>query len=382
MQTRGDVLNNTHNTLTPSIIKVWGRVIRGLEWIAAAEVSLVPSVSSIQVSHREVSFNASRATFFQERQRMSCFDDLFFSWGESGTIRNTKASLEDLPAIVAALSDLPQLPKNFTHMRVTASILGETKKFHYSRRDVEDRIGILLQDKTGLNYVKHEDVLHSDPLWVRVHFTRENSMFGLRMDNVPLHRRSWRSKTVVGALHPPVAAAMCMLADIRENDIVLDPFLGSGTILLEAGHKIPNLKLVGIDVDQNNVNIAKQNFAGTGLTPDLIISDANTTMFPKVDRIITNPPWGNLVDMKTPLNIANIMAALKENGRAVFIVDQSLNFRDRLLKEGYNPLFSQTLRVAGRLAEIIIVDNTGKVFRNTPVGRTLAKAWKKYDTSF
>jgi hypothetical protein len=63
-------------------------------------------------------------------------------------------------------------------------------------------------------------------------------------------------------------------------------------------------------------------------------------------------------------------------------VDQSLNFRDRLLKEGYNPLFSQTLRVAGRLAEIIIVDNTGKVFRNTPVSRTLAKAWRKYDTSF
>lgn len=382
IQTKRCMATDLNDNLAAPIVKVWGRATRGLEWIAAAEASLVPSVSSIRTSHREIFFESSHVIFSKNRQYMSCFDDLFLSWGKSGTIERTKTSLEDLQSIVNPLPKLPQQANNFKKMRVTVSILDKTKKFNYSRYDVEDRLGILLQSKTGLKYVKHEDALQSNPLWIRAHFTRESSMFGLRMDNIPLHRRSWRSKTVVGSLHPPVAAAMCMLADIGENDTILDPFLGSGTILLEAGEKMPNLKLIGVDVNQNNMNVATQNFACTRLTPDLIVSDANSIKFPKVDRIITNPPWNNLVGMSTPLNISNIMAALKDNGRAVFIVDQSLNFRNLLLKEGYHPLFNQNLRIAGRLTEIIVVDNMGKIFRNTPNGKALEKAWKDYDTDF
>lgn len=365
----------------PQILNVWGRVVRGLEWVAAAEVSLSQIVSKIKISHREVFFDTTQAAFLSDSKRMSCFDDGFVKWGKAKTIGKTKAALEDLHKIVSSLPELPGIAKDFTSMRVTASVLGSVKR-NYSRFDLENNIGWLIEKKTGLKYLTHDDVLTENPVWIRAHFTRENSIFGLRVSNKPLHRRDWRSETVAGSLHPPVAAAMCMLADIGEHDTVLDPFMGAGTILLEAGQKKSKISMVGVEVNPDNVCIAKQNFSGVHFEPKIIVADSNSCELPKVDRIVTNPPWGNLVDMNTPLNIHNIMNSLKKDGRAVFLVDQSLNFRNLLLQEGYRPLFIQNLRISGRLAEIIIVDGTGQTFRKTPEGIALAKAWKGLDSEF
>lgn len=381
IQTERCMSIHTNRGSLPENLNAWGRVVRGLEWVAAAEASLAHGISKIKISHREVFFDTTQEVFLNDHKHMSCFDDVFVKWGKSNTIGKTKAALENLHEIVGSLPDLPKIAKDFTCMRVTASVLGNVKR-NYSRYDLEDKIGSLLQKKTGLKYLTHNNVLTEDPVWIRVHFTRENSIFGLRINNTPLHRRDWRSETIAGSLHPPVATAMCMLADIGEHDTVLDPFMGAGTILLEAGQKKSAIKMIGVEIDPNNASVAQQNFSRAHFEPEVIVADSNSYTLPKVDRIVTNPPWGNLVDMNTPLNIHNIMNSLKKDGRAVFLVDQSLNFRNLLVQEGYRPIFSQNLRISGRLAEIIIVDGTGQTFRKTPEGIALAKAWKDFGTDF
>ncbi|MEM4710984.1 MAG: DNA methyltransferase, partial [Candidatus Woesearchaeota archaeon] len=49
------------------------------------------------------------------------------------------------------------------------------------------------------------------------------------------------------SMHPRLAAALINILNPKENEIIIDPFCGSGGILLEA--KIMGLKAIGYDVD-------------------------------------------------------------------------------------------------------------------------------------
>lgn len=64
----------------------------------------------------------------------------------------------------------------------------------------------------------------------------------LRVGDLPLHRRAYKQHTVAGTLHPPLAAAMAALADIRPGHTVLAPCRGSGTLPIEAALARPDTR--------------------------------------------------------------------------------------------------------------------------------------------
>lgn len=53
----------------------------------------------------------------------------------------------------------------------------------------------------------------------------------------PLNKRGWRAQANDAPIRETLAAAMAELSRVRENHIVVDPFCGSGTILIEAALK-------------------------------------------------------------------------------------------------------------------------------------------------
>ncbi len=253
------------------------RTVTGLEGMAAEEVAAAGH-QVVGVSKRQLVVDAT-AELIAAPPRLA--DDLFVVRAAVSDPGNLKSGLVSAGAALRRL--LPAVRQGA--YAVTASFDGSR---NFSRYDVEDLIGTVL----GGAYHSRRDgstpptersewriVMDGKTMWVAV-----------RPYDVPLHRRPWRQRTVVGSLHPPVAAAMARLAGLAAGQRVLDPFCGAGTVLLEAHAVEPGAAYLGSDRSSEAITAAQVNSAGTA-DVRWRVRDA-TRLDGPVDRILTNPPWG------------------------------------------------------------------------------------------
>ncbi len=109
-------------------------------------------------------------------------------------------------------------------------------------------------------------------------------------------RFSYRVGDVPAASHPTIAAALARLAGVRADDIVWDPFVGSGTELCERARLGPYARLVGSDTDPIALDVARRNIVAAGLERcELVLADALRFAPDGVTAIVTNPPMGRRV---------------------------------------------------------------------------------------
>ncbi|MCX6344357.1 MAG: methyltransferase domain-containing protein [Armatimonadetes bacterium] len=118
-------------------------------------------------------------------------------------------------------------------------------------------------------------------------------------------RFSYRVKDVPAAINPSAAAGVISLApDLFAHGRVLDPFCGSGTMLIERAQAGSYDKLVGIDISRAAIEAAQQNVKIAGLPNVTLIRDdmrrvSHEALF---DEIITNMPFG----IRTGKHSANV----------------------------------------------------------------------------
>ena len=137
-------------------------------------------------------------------------------------------------------------------------------------------------------------------------------------------RFAYRRGDVPAASHPTIAAALARLAGARADDVVWDPFVGSGLELCERGLLGPHAALLGTDLDPRALEIAAANLAGAGLHATLTRADATTHAPREVSLILTNPPMGRRVhrgDVGPLLTsfLTHAAALLRPGGRLVWI---------------------------------------------------------------
>lgn len=97
------------------------------------------------------------------------------------------------------------------------------------------------------------------------------------------------------SLDPRLARAAANLARVKPGDRVLDPFVGTGALLAEAG--LLGARLFGIDRDAEMVRGSVRNLAHLGLTAEaLVVGDAGAVDVGEpggpFDAILTDPPYG------------------------------------------------------------------------------------------
>ena len=132
----------------------------------------------------------------------------------------------------------------------------------------------------------------------RVTVEDEQAVIALRVPPRPLHRRPYKTESVQGTLHPPVAAAMAGLARLDPAGLVLDPCCGAGTTLIEARAIAPHARLLGLDHDPHAVHVAAANAARDAAAGIVWgVADAGRIPLPggSVDRVLVNPPWDRQV---------------------------------------------------------------------------------------
>ena len=116
-------------------------------------------------------------------------------------------------------------------------------------------------------------------------------------------RFAYRIYDVPAASHPTIAAALARVADPRSDDVVWDPFVGSGTELIEVARRHPVRALHGTDLDTTALDAARANLNSARLGAQLALGDATKHAVQGVTLVVTNPPMGRRVLRGTDLGV-------------------------------------------------------------------------------
>jgi len=168
----------------------------------------------------------------------------------------------------------------------------------------------------------------------------------LRPNLTPDPRFYYRRQDVPAASHPQLAACMARLAGRVENEIVWDPFCGSGLELVESALLGGVRGIHGTDLSAEAIAIARDNFAAARIKPvpanfaccDFRDYAAGENLGPNsASLIITNPPMG----MRVPVsNLRGLMAdlfdvaakVLRPGGRLVLANPVSISKQSQFLQ--------------------------------------------------
>ncbi len=149
------------------------------------------------------------------------------------------------------------------------------------------RGGTVDLDRPSRRFWIVRDAAGGDHLMEEAAATDRRSVADRRMPRLPFQRPV--------SLPPKLGRAAVNLARVRDGDLVVDPFLGTGALLVEAG--LLGAQLCGVDADPEMVRGALRNFAHFGLSPRALVEgDAGTVeLAPELGpfaAVVTDPPYG------------------------------------------------------------------------------------------
>jgi len=189
-------------------------------------------------------------------------------------------------------------------------------------------------------------------------------LIGLRLSDATMRHRRYKLEHLPASLRPTVGAAMSLLSRPTPQDIVLDPLCGAGTIVIERALLAPFDRLIGGDIRDEAVTMARRNARAAGVVATWRPWDARSLPFDEasVTRILTNLPFGKQVGTHEE-NEGLYTALIQEFGR-VLTADGllvTLTSEDRLwdmiLRDhGWRIVKKIVLVVLGLPASIFVVE--------------------------
>eukprot|EP00578_Thalassiosira_sp_NH16_P018309 CAMPEP_0181094364 /NCGR_PEP_ID=MMETSP1071-20121207/9954_1 /TAXON_ID=35127 /ORGANISM="Thalassiosira sp., Strain NH16" /LENGTH=780 /DNA_ID=CAMNT_0023176689 /DNA_START=50 /DNA_END=2392 /DNA_ORIENTATION=- len=195
----------------------------------------------------------------------------------------------------------------------------------------------------------------------------------INVDDLSKERHFLRFRNAV-TIKTNLAYAMIRCANIKNGDLVVDPFCGSGTILLEALDVYQKqIKCVGMDVSRRSANGARENALAEGFGDDLCqfhCCDARNFRRKleeeSVNAIVTNLPWGIMTGHKNVSDLQSMYEVflrtawyiLKDRGRIVMLVLRGLQLTRiiRKLSGRYRLLSVNCVRTTNNLPSIVVVE--------------------------
>jgi tRNA (guanine10-N2)-dimethyltransferase len=165
-----------------------------------------------------------------------------------------------------------------------------------------------------------------------------------------------------GSMSPKLARCMVNLTRIKKGQTLLDPFCGTGGILIEAG--IVGARVIGTDIDYKMVKGTKKNLEHCGVADYQVFrEDARKLELPtKVDAIVTDPPYG--ISASTggeksedlyQQSMQSLQGLLKDNGRMCLATPHYLDLDDVLAGTKFKIIEQHHIRMHKSLTRVISV---------------------------
>ncbi|HZO73794.1 MAG TPA: methyltransferase domain-containing protein [Ktedonobacteraceae bacterium] len=166
--------------------------------------------------------------------------------------------------------------------------------YNFRRKDAGQTVGDALRRAMPRTLHQVED--HADLefwLWLNDH----EMLLGLRLSEAAMRHRLYKREHLPASLRPTVASAMSWLSRPTPEDIVLDPLCGAGTIIIERALLAPYDRLIGGDIRDEAVAMARKNARSAEVIATWRSWDARALPLDKasVTRIITNLPFGKQI---------------------------------------------------------------------------------------
>ena len=193
---------------------------------------------------------------------------------------------EYTPDDISGLSDV-ELPEGSFAIRA--------KRFEGMMKDVDSQklirsAGALLSKKNDVN-LKDPDTVVRMQMCDKVHLYIEDKITETDLlDKRKVAERPFFSPI---SLHPKYARALINMAAVKRGQTVLDPFCGTGGIVIEAAEM--GMKAVASDFDEDMIIGCQENLDFYGLKMhDFDVLDIGdiAERFPDMDAICTDPPYG------------------------------------------------------------------------------------------
>jgi 23S rRNA G2445 N2-methylase RlmL len=171
-------------------------------------------------------------------------------------------------------------------------------------------------------------------------------------------RFAWRVGDVPAASHPTIAAALARVSGVRADDVVWDPFVGSGAELIERALLGPYRALLGSDLDLKALEVAGKNLRAAGVQAKLQVGDALAVAPGGVTLVVTNPPMGRRASRIAGLAemldrfVANMAAAFGPAGRLVWIAPSPRRTREVAARVGLSLDWARDIDMGGFNAEM------------------------------
>ena len=289
-------LSGEHPTLPCAELECVGRVVHCLPQVAVAECEFPDKTRRLALTHTVMEY-----------------------------LGETEASKD---AIVAFLTRRPIIASGTFSVRVKKVQGGPAT---LSQLDLERTIGSLIEGEVSLD---HPDVEF------RVLLSGERCSLGRVLHSIDRGGFEYRNPLRRPFFHPGVmlprtARAMVNLSLVQERERILDPFCGTGGILMEA--QIIGAEMIAGDADEIMVRGCRQNIPHA----DAVIENATHLPFQDgcVHAVVTDLPYGQSVGIHAATLPRLYMGALNEihrvlqpGRRAVVVTHQDIR---TLLKTFY-----------------------------------------------
>lgn len=350
----------------------WAIVHPGLEDIAADEILRDFGGEVKKKSKGIVVFRPKRLD--RDILQLRTTEDVFvYAWGtdqlsyrstDLDSIRKWTALEADWATLLKIHHSIRPKPKGKTSWRMVVQMTGE---HGYRRYDATKALARGLVGKFPASWPEAEENA-SVEFWLTIHGS--TGICGIRISDRTMRHRSWKVEHFPASLRPTVAACMARVAELKPNQVVVDPMCGVGTILGEcwtlAKRKARgdmaawNSTFIGGDLDPHHVKLAGTNLRALG---EFELRPWDARRLPlepeSVDRIVCNPPFGK--QLSTPEEIVplyqqfvrNMDRVLKVGGIAVLLVAEPAVMKEAIHKYGWKQLRYQPIRVLGQPAVIM-----------------------------
>jgi tRNA (guanine10-N2)-dimethyltransferase len=210
---------------------------------------------------------------------------------------------------------------------------GRAKKIHggctmhnpCSQKEFERMIGTMISGPVSLKNpaVEYRAILSEDRCYFgKVLYSFDRGSFDIRN---PGKRDFFHP----GVMMPRMARTLVNLAGIQPGDTMLDPFCGTGGILIEAD--LLKVRAIGSDFDPLMVLGSRMNTDSA----ELMLADATHLPFcdRTIDAVVTDFPYGQSVCIKKTDTLdtlygdalAEIRRVLKDNRRAVVVTHRDIS---------------------------------------------------------
>lgn len=172
--------------------------------------------------------------------------------------------------------------------------------------------------------VRRENIAYYAQLLFKRHFTEKN-----------LNK---------GELRPEFALLMAYWAQVKLNDVVMDPFAGYGSIPLQLYENFRFGKLIINDNDSEKVDHIKKRFEKNKANENVEITCKDAMYLSDIkdktiDKIITDPPWGIYENIENIENfycdiLVEIKRILKDEGEIIVLSAKKIEFENAALSCG------------------------------------------------